>query len=62
MKEQERIAGFLQMKSWSSDQFCSKGTIMNKTDKILIAGASGMVGSAILRYILKQGFDNVVGT
>ncbi len=39
MKERVRIAGFLQMKSWSSDQFCNKWTNMNKRDKILIAGA-----------------------
>lgn len=35
---------------------------MNKTDKILIAGAAGMVGSAILRNLLKQGYTNLVGT
>jgi GDP-L-fucose synthase len=37
-------------------------TIMNKNDKILIAGAAGMVGSAILRNLLKQGYTNIVGT
>jgi len=35
---------------------------MNKTDKILVAGAAGMVGSAILRNLLKQGYTNMVGT
>jgi GDP-L-fucose synthase len=35
---------------------------MNKTDKILIAGAAGMVGSAILRNLLKKGYTNLVGT
>jgi GDP-L-fucose synthase len=35
---------------------------MNKTDKILIAGSAGMVGSAILRNLLKQGYNNIVGT
>lgn len=32
---------------------------MNKTDKILVLGARGMVGSAIHRNLLKQGFTNV---
>jgi len=35
---------------------------MKKTDKILIAGAAGMVGSAIIRALLTQGFQNIVGT
>ena len=35
---------------------------MNKQDKILIVGAAGMVGSAIMRNILKQGYENIVGT
>ncbi|MCX6246217.1 MAG: GDP-L-fucose synthase [Bacteroidetes bacterium] len=35
---------------------------MNKTDKILVAGAAGMVGSAILRSLVKQGFKNLTGT
>ena len=33
---------------------------MNKTDKIYIAGHRGMVGSAILRNLESQGFDNIV--
>lgn len=35
---------------------------MNKTDKILIAGAAGMVGSAIMRTLLAQEFKNIIGT
>lgn len=35
---------------------------MKITDKILIAGAAGMVGSAIIRALLAQGFQNIVGT
>lgn len=35
---------------------------MKKADKILIAGAAGMVGSAIIRALLAQGFQNIVGT
>jgi GDP-L-fucose synthase len=35
---------------------------MNKTDKILVAGAAGMVGSALIRALLAQGFDNIHGT
>jgi GDP-L-fucose synthase len=35
---------------------------MNKSDKVLIAGSAGMVGSAILRHLLKQGYTNIVGT
>lgn len=33
---------------------------MNSEDKIYIAGHNGMVGSAILRKLKKQGFDNFV--
>jgi GDP-L-fucose synthase len=35
---------------------------MNKTDKILVAGAAGMVGSALVRALLAQGFENILGT
>lgn len=35
---------------------------MKKADKILIAGAAGMVGSAIVRALLAQGYENIVGT
>ena len=33
---------------------------MNKTDKIYIAGHRGMVGSAIVRKLQKQGFNNLL--
>ncbi len=33
---------------------------MNKTDKILILGSRGMVGSAILRELKKEGFTNLL--
>jgi len=32
---------------------------MNKTDRILVAGGSGMVGSAIVRNLQSKGFNNV---
>jgi GDP-L-fucose synthase len=35
---------------------------MNKTEKIYIAGASGMVGSAIVRKLLSLGYTNLVGS
>ena len=35
---------------------------MNKTDKILVAGAAGMVGNALVRALLARGFDNILGT
>ncbi|NCA75281.1 MAG: GDP-L-fucose synthase [Alphaproteobacteria bacterium] len=34
---------------------------MNKNDKILILGSSGMVGSAILRNLIDQEFEQIVG-
>ena len=33
---------------------------MNKTDKIYVAGHRGMVGSAIVRKLKSEGFDNIV--
>ena len=33
---------------------------MNKTDKIFVAGPKGMVGSAIMRRLEKEGFSNLV--
>jgi GDP-L-fucose synthase len=33
---------------------------MNKNDKIYIAGHTGLVGSAILRELKKQGFNNII--
>ena len=38
----------------------SQSLIMNKQDKIYIAGHRGMVGSAILRKLQKEGFTNFV--
>jgi len=35
---------------------------MKKSSKILVAGASGMAGSAIVRQLLLSGYDNLVGT
>ena len=35
---------------------------MNKSDKIFIAGASGMVGSAIIRNLVKKGYTNLIGS
>jgi GDP-L-fucose synthase len=36
--------------------------IMNKNDKIFVAGSTGMVGSAIIRFLINQGFTNIIGT
>ena len=35
--------------------------MMEKSDKIYIAGHTGMVGSAIVRSLRDQGFENIVG-
>ena len=35
---------------------------MKTTDKILVAGAAGMVGSAIIRALLARGYENILGT
>jgi nucleoside-diphosphate-sugar epimerase len=35
---------------------------MNKNSKILVVGASGMVGSAIIRKLLSMGYTNILGT
>ncbi|MGD9731518.1 MAG: GDP-L-fucose synthase family protein [Desulfamplus sp.] len=35
---------------------------MNKNSKIFIAGAGGMVGSAIIRNLLSNGFNNLIGS
>lgn len=36
--------------------------IMNKSDKIFVAGSTGMVGSAIIRLLLNKGFVNIIGS
>ena len=35
---------------------------MNKEEKIFIAGATGMVGSAIVRKLLSMGYTNLLGS
>jgi len=35
---------------------------MKTKDKILVAGAAGMVGSALVRALLAHGFENILGT
>lgn len=35
---------------------------METSDKILVTGAAGMVGSAIIRALLARGYTNIVGT
>ncbi len=35
---------------------------MNKDSKILVAGATGLVGSAIVRELLRRGYRNIIGT
>ncbi len=35
---------------------------MKKTDKILVSGAAGLVGSALIRALLAQGFEDILGT
>ena len=34
--------------------------VMQKTDKIYVAGHNGLVGSAIVRKLKKEGFTNIV--
>ncbi|WP_419168980.1 GDP-L-fucose synthase family protein [Halobacteriovorax sp.] len=34
---------------------------MNKTDKILVCGATGMVGSSIIRTLNQKGYNNILG-
>jgi len=35
---------------------------MNKSDKIFVAGSTGMVGSAIVRHLIHSGFTNIIGS
>eukprot|EP00249_Psilotum_nudum_P008301 c21178_g1_i1 orf=190-1161(+) len=39
---------------------CMEGAVMNKEDKIYVAGHRGLVGSAIVRRLQKEGFDHLV--
>ena len=36
--------------------------VMNSGSKILVAGASGMVGSAIIRALIQKGYTNIIGS
>lgn len=42
-------------------QKCIKGAEMEKTDKIYVAGHRGLVGSAIVRSLKRNGYENVIG-
>ena len=35
--------------------------MLNKTDKIYVAGHRGLVGSAIVRSLTRQGYTNIIG-
>ena len=35
--------------------------VMNKTDKIYVAGHRGLVGSAIVRSLQAKGYENIIG-
>ena len=37
-------------------------TLINKKDKIFIAGVKGMVGSAIKRKLIQCGYQNLINT
>ena len=37
-----------------------RGYVMEKTSKIYVAGHTGMVGSAIVRELQKQGYSNII--
>ena len=34
--------------------------IMNKNDRVYVAGHNGLVGSAIVRRLIKEGFTNII--
>jgi len=36
------------------------GKIMNKTSRIFVAGHRGLLGSAILRRLIDQGYNNIL--
>ncbi len=40
----------------------TSATTMNRSDKIFIAGATGMVGSALVRTLSENGYTNVIGS
>lgn len=35
---------------------------MKKEDKVLVLGASGLVGGAIVRKLIEKGYKNIIGT
>ena len=35
---------------------------MNKQDKILVTGASGLIGSALIRLLISEGYDNLISS
>ncbi len=35
---------------------------MNKNERVFVAGSTGMVGSAIIRNLVRQGFTDIIGT
>lgn len=35
---------------------------MNKDSLIYVAGSSGLVGSAIVRYLISEGYNNIINT
>jgi GDP-L-fucose synthase len=37
-------------------------TVVKKSDCVLVAGATGLVGSAIVRALAERGYENIVGT
>ena len=37
-------------------------SLINKKDKIFVAGSKGMVGSAIVRYLKNNGYENIIVT
>src|SRR2546426_4143678 len=48
------------MKRCARKRACGSGIIMNKMDKIYVAGHRGMVGSAVVRRLRSAGFENLV--
>lgn len=48
--------------STQSPALSTRASAMAKDAKIFVAGASGMVGSAIIRNLLKNGYTNLIGS